>query len=107
GPRVAARARAARRRGRRDGECGEARGARVVVSAGSPRSARGIVAVAARRRPRRGVRQGCRRSASGGRRGVVKPLVVLLHGLARGHGSMAKLSTHLRKHGFDTWSTTY
>ncbi|HUS30016.1 MAG TPA: alpha/beta hydrolase [Kofleriaceae bacterium] len=37
----------------------------------------------------------------------MKPLVVLLHGLARGHGSMAKLSTHLRKHGFDTWSTTY
>jgi pimeloyl-ACP methyl ester carboxylesterase len=37
----------------------------------------------------------------------MKPLVVLLHGLARGHGSMAKLSTYLRKHGFDTWSTTY
>lgn len=37
----------------------------------------------------------------------MKPLVVLLHGLARGHGSMAALSTHLRKHGFDTWSTTY
>lgn len=37
----------------------------------------------------------------------MKPLVVLLHGLARGHGSMAKLGTHLRQHGFETWSRTY
>jgi hypothetical protein len=37
----------------------------------------------------------------------VKPLVVLLHGLARGQGSMAGLGMHLRKHGFDTWSHTY
>ncbi len=37
----------------------------------------------------------------------MKPLVVLLHGLARGHGSMAKLGTFLRKRGFDTWSQTY
>jgi len=37
----------------------------------------------------------------------VKPLVVLLHGLARGHGSMAKLDAHLRAHGFETWRQTY
>lgn len=37
----------------------------------------------------------------------MKPLVVLLHGLARGHGSMAKLGGYLRKHGFETWSQTY
>ena len=37
----------------------------------------------------------------------MKPLVILLHGLARGHGSMAGLSKHLRARGFDTWSTTY
>ena len=37
----------------------------------------------------------------------MKPLVVLLHGLARGHGSMAKLAAHLRSHGFETWSQTY
>lgn len=37
----------------------------------------------------------------------MKPLVVLLHGLARGHGSMAKLATHLRQQGFETWSRTY
>ncbi len=36
-----------------------------------------------------------------------RPLVVLLHGLARGQGSMAKLGTFLRKQGFDTWSHTY
>lgn len=35
------------------------------------------------------------------------PLVVLLHGLARGHGSMAKLGAHLRQQGFETWSRTY
>jgi triacylglycerol lipase len=37
----------------------------------------------------------------------VKPLVVLLHGLARGHGSMTRLATYLRSHGFDTFSRTY
>ena len=37
----------------------------------------------------------------------MKPLVVLLHGLARGQGSMALLGRYLRKHGFETWSHTY
>jgi hypothetical protein len=37
----------------------------------------------------------------------VKPLVVLLHGLARGHASMAKLGAFLRTNGFETWSRTY
>ena len=37
----------------------------------------------------------------------MKPFVVLLHGLARGQGSMAQLGTFLRGHGFDTWSHTY
>jgi alpha-beta hydrolase superfamily lysophospholipase len=37
----------------------------------------------------------------------MKPLVVLLHGLARGHGSMAKLGAYLRARGFETWSKTY
>ncbi|HSD87638.1 MAG TPA: alpha/beta fold hydrolase [Kofleriaceae bacterium] len=37
----------------------------------------------------------------------MKPLVVLLHGLARGHGSMAKLGAYLRRHGFETWGQTY
>ena len=37
----------------------------------------------------------------------MKPLVVLLHGLARGHGSMAKLSRYLRGEGFETASRTY
>ena len=37
----------------------------------------------------------------------MKPLVVLLHGLARGHGSMAALGRFLRAHGFETWSRTY
>ena len=37
----------------------------------------------------------------------MKPLVVLLHGLARGHRSMARLGAHLAAHGFDTWSCTY
>jgi pimeloyl-ACP methyl ester carboxylesterase len=37
----------------------------------------------------------------------VKPLVVLLHGLARGRGSMEKLGAHLRGHDFETWSHTY
>ena len=35
------------------------------------------------------------------------PLVVLLHGLARGHGSMARLGKALRVAGFDTVSRTY
>jgi hypothetical protein len=33
--------------------------------------------------------------------------VALLHGLARGHGSMAKLAKALRAEGFATWSQTY
>lgn len=37
----------------------------------------------------------------------MKPLVVLLHGLARTQGSMAGLAAFLRKHGYDTWSHTY
>ncbi len=37
----------------------------------------------------------------------MKPLVVLLHGLARGHGSMGKLGAFLRANGFETWSRTY
>jgi pimeloyl-ACP methyl ester carboxylesterase len=37
----------------------------------------------------------------------LKPLVVLLHGLARGHGSMARLGAYLRAHGFETFSRTY
>ena len=37
----------------------------------------------------------------------MKPLVVLLHGLARGHGSMRRLATYLRTHGFETVSRTY
>lgn len=37
----------------------------------------------------------------------MKPLVVLLHGLARGHGSMAGLAKFLRMKGFETWSRTY
>ena len=37
----------------------------------------------------------------------MKPLVVLLHGLARGQGSMAELGGYLRRHGFETWSHTY
>jgi len=37
----------------------------------------------------------------------VKPLVVLLHGLARGPGSMARLAAHLAAHGFDTRSHPY
>ena len=37
----------------------------------------------------------------------MKPLVVLLHGLARGHGSMARLAKALRVAGFETASRTY
>jgi len=37
----------------------------------------------------------------------VKPLVVLLHGLARGQGSMTRLGRALRTAGFETWSHTY
>ena len=36
-----------------------------------------------------------------------RPLVVLLHGLARGHGSMAHLGRVLRAAGHDTVSRTY
>lgn len=37
----------------------------------------------------------------------MKPLVVLLHGIARGHGSMSKLGGYLRTQGFETWAKTY
>ncbi|HEU0030891.1 MAG TPA: alpha/beta fold hydrolase [Kofleriaceae bacterium] len=37
----------------------------------------------------------------------MKPLVVLLHGLARGHGSMARIGKRLRAEGFETASRTY
>lgn len=37
----------------------------------------------------------------------MKPLVVLLHGLARGRGSMEKLGSYLRAHELETWSHTY
>ena len=37
----------------------------------------------------------------------MKPLVVLLHGLARGHGSMSRLGKFLRAEGFETVSRTY
>jgi len=37
----------------------------------------------------------------------LKPLVVLLHGLARGHGSMSRLGAYLRAHGFETYARTY
>ena len=37
----------------------------------------------------------------------MKPLVVLLHGLARGHGSMSRLGAYLRAHGFETYARTY
>ncbi len=37
----------------------------------------------------------------------MKPVVVLLHGLARGHGSMAKLGTFLRAHGYEIAARTY
>lgn len=37
----------------------------------------------------------------------MKPLVVLLHGLARGRGSMALLGRRLRAEGFDTVARTY
>lgn len=37
----------------------------------------------------------------------MKPLVILLHGLARGHGSMARIGAHLRAQGFDTFARTY
>jgi triacylglycerol lipase len=37
----------------------------------------------------------------------MKPLVVLLHGLARSRGSMARLGAHLASHGFEPRSYTY
>lgn len=37
----------------------------------------------------------------------MKPLVVLLHGLARGHGSMSRLGAALRTAGFETFARTY
>ena len=74
---------------------------RVAVPAGSSRSARGVVARAPQRRPRRRARQGRDAKPQRRRGGRVKPLVVLLHGLARGHGSMARLAQRLRAAGFD------
>ena len=35
------------------------------------------------------------------------PLIVLLHGLARGHGSMARLDRFLRGRGFETLCRTH
>lgn len=37
----------------------------------------------------------------------MKPLVVLLHGLARGKGSMGSLEKRLRAEGFECWSHGY
>ncbi len=37
----------------------------------------------------------------------MKPLVVLLHGLARGHASMSELGTHLVAEGFEVFGETY
>ena len=34
-------------------------------------------------------------------------LVVLLHGIARGHGSMARIGRYLRAHDFETFGRTY
>jgi pimeloyl-ACP methyl ester carboxylesterase len=39
--------------------------------------------------------------------GTGKPLVVLLHGMARQQGSMSRLGTALRHAGWDTWARTY
>lgn len=36
-----------------------------------------------------------------------RPLVVLLHGLARGQSSMTRMAAHLRRAGWDTWSRSY
>jgi triacylglycerol lipase len=36
-----------------------------------------------------------------------RPLVVLLHGLARRHTSMARMAAHLRRAGWDTWARSY
>ncbi|MEZ4365191.1 MAG: hypothetical protein R2939_02750 [Kofleriaceae bacterium] len=36
-----------------------------------------------------------------------RPLVVLLHGLARREGSLAGMAAALRRAGFETWSQTY
>ena len=36
-----------------------------------------------------------------------EPLVVLLHGLARSHRSMAPLARALARAGFETWTRTY
>ena len=62
---------------------------RCDVPGRSSGSRRRIVEGAPQRRPRFRARQGCRR---------VKPLVVLLHGLARGRGSMERLGAYLRAH---------
>ncbi len=36
-----------------------------------------------------------------------RPLVVLLHGLARRHTSMTRMAAHLRRAGWDTWARSY
>lgn len=36
-----------------------------------------------------------------------RPLVILLHGLARRHGSMSKLGAFLHRAGWETWAQTY
>ena len=38
---------------------------------------------------------------------AARPLVVLLHGLARRHGSMSNLGSFLHRAGWDTWARTY
>ncbi len=38
---------------------------------------------------------------------ATRPLVILLHGLARQHGSMGKLGNYLQRAGWDTWARTY
>ncbi|MBP9084624.1 MAG: alpha/beta fold hydrolase [Kofleriaceae bacterium] len=38
---------------------------------------------------------------------TARPLVILLHGLARQHGSMSKLGSYLHRAGWDTWARTY
>src|SRR6185295_5454456 len=100
GRRAAPRARAARGRGHPRGHRAQAHGGARAVSAGrsTARRARGVMARPPQRRPRRRARSPA---------AAVTPLVVLLHGLGRGHGSMAKLGAHLAAHGFDTWSRTY
>ena len=39
--------------------------------------------------------------------GEPRPLVILLHGLARRHTSMARMAAHLHQAGWDTWAKSY